>query len=68
MYICMYMYMYHQGHCPIDTVFQFLNLNATSDVEHMCLHPDDDSISEAISPPDGFMVFGTAYANVYVRM
>ena len=32
------------------------------------LPPDDDGISEAITPPGGFRAFGTNYSDLYVRM
>ena len=40
----------------------FLNFGPAS----VTLPPEDDGISEAISPPDGFRAFGTNYANFYV--
>lgn len=51
-----------------DTSFQFVMLNNTSRVERVYLPSDDDSISDAISPPDGITMFGTNYMNLYVRV
>ena len=41
---------------------RFLPLGSAS----VSLPPDDDSISEAISPPGGFRAFGTNYSDLYV--
>ena len=43
-------------------ILRFLTLGSTS----ISLLPDDDSISEAISPPGGFRAFGTNYSDLYV--
>ena len=45
-----------------DDVLQFFDLSAAA----IPLPQQDDSISEAISPPEGFRVFGRTYSNLYV--
>ncbi|CAI8026301.1 Deleted in malignant brain tumors 1 protein [Geodia barretti] len=44
-----------------DDVLQFLDLGFVT-----FLPPQDDSISEAILPPEGFRAFGQTYSNLYV--
>ena len=43
-------------------------LGTSLNVNHVILPPDDDGISDTVSPPDGFKAFGRTYSDIYVRM
>lgn len=52
--------------CTACANLPFLELGTTPGLRPILLPAEDDGISEAVSPPKGFPIWGTFYSDFYV--